>query len=50
MQFLKPIEQLNPSAPAYNPNGDDSMQVVYNQVDFNKKVPKLKKLEKTENI
>lgn len=49
-QFWKPINELDPNAPVYNPNGDKSMQVVYNQIDFNKPIKKLKKLETTETI
>ena len=43
-QFWSPIEKLGPSGAApYNPNGDGSMKIVYNQVDFSKKVARVKK-------
>lgn len=41
-QFWKPINELDPSAPAYNESGDNSMESVYNQIDFAKKITKLK--------
>lgn len=43
-QFWSPIEKLGPSgAPAYRTDGDDAMKIIYNQVDFSKKIARIKK-------